>query len=154
MSEYRIEKIRRRVEVTLANGCRLEGDVFVQAYNRFRAGHEEPLDLLNDDTLFLPLVVDGGEAYCVQKEQIAVVCCALPEGGDDAAERGVVGMRLEISLLDGSSHVGSIFLEARADRTRLIDILNDGPQTFYSLFTADELRLVNRHHIAYVRPVA
>ena len=153
MSEYRIEKLRRRVAVTLANGRRLEGDVFVQAYNRFRGGHEEPVDLLNDESLFLPLVMDTGEAYLVQKRQIAVVCCALPEG-DDAAERGVVGMRVELTLLDGSSHVGSIFPEARADRTRLIDILNDAQQPFQSLFTADELRLVNRHHIAYVRPVA
>jgi len=153
MSEYRIEKIRRRVEVTLANGGRLAGDVFVQAYNRFRDGPEEPVDLLNDASLFLPLVVDSGEAYLVQKEQIAVVCCALPIG-DDAAERGVVGMRVELTLLDGSAYVGSIFPEARANRTRLIDILNDEQQPFYSLFTADELRLVNRHHIAYVRPVA
>jgi hypothetical protein len=153
MSDYRIEKVRRRVEVTLANGRRLEGDVFVQAYNRFRGGHEEPVDLLNDDSLFLPLVVESGEAYVVQKAQIATVVTPLPEG-DDAAERGVVGMRVEITLLDGSAHVGSIFPEVPADRTRLIDVLNDGVQSFYSLFTVDQLRLVNRHHIAYVRPVS
>ena len=46
------------------------------------------------------------------------------------------------------------FPEVPADRTRLIDVLNDGVQTFYSLFTVDQLRLVNRHHIAYVRPVS
>jgi hypothetical protein len=63
-------------------------------------------------------------------------------------------MRVELTLLDGSTHVGSIFPEVRAERTRLIDVLNDGLQPFHSLFTADELRLVNRHHIAYVRPVA
>ena len=153
MSEYRIETIRRRVKVTLATGRLFDGDVFVQAYNRFRGGHEEPQDLLNDESLFLPLVVDTGEAYLIQKTQIAVACCDLPDG-DDAAERGVVGMRVEITLIDGSAHVGSIFSEVRADRTRLIDILNDGLQPFHSLFTADELRLVNRQHIAYVRPVA
>lgn len=153
MSEYRIEKLRRRVRVTLVNGRLLDGDVFVQAYNRFRGGHEEPLDLLDDESLFLPLVLSSGEAYLVYKTQIAVACCDLPEG-DDAAERGVVGMRVEITLVDGSAHVGSIFPEVRANRTRLIDILNDAVQPFYSLFTADELLLVNRQHIAYVRPVA
>jgi hypothetical protein len=153
MSDYRIEKVRRRVEVTLANGRRLEGDLFVQAYNRFRSGTEEAVDLLNDDSLFLPLVVDSGAAYLVHKAQIASVMTALPEG-DDAAERGVIGMRVEITLVDGSAHVGCIFPEVPADRTRLVDILNDGMQGFYSLFTADELRLVNRHHIAYVRPVS
>ncbi len=153
MSDYRIEKVRRRVEVTLANGCRLDGDVFVQAFARFRHGHEEPLDLLNDAAPFLPLVLPTGEAYLVQKTQIAIVGTALPER-DDAIDRGVVGMRVEISLIDGSSHTGSIFPEARADRTRLIDVLNDGLQSFHSLFTAEQLRLVNRHHIAYVRPVS
>ena len=153
MSDYRIEKVRRRVEVTLANGRRLEGDVFVQAYNRFRGGQEEAVDLLNDDSLFLPLVMDDGAAYLVHKAQIATVMTSLPEG-DDAAERGVIGMRVEITLLDGGTYTGSIFPEVPADRTRLIDVLNAGTQCFYSLFTADELRLVSRHHIAYVRPVS
>jgi hypothetical protein len=153
MSDYRIEKVKRRVEVTLANGRRLDGDVFVQGVARFRAGPEEPLDLLNDADPFLPLVLTTGEAYLVQKTQIATVGTELPER-DDAVERGVVGMRVEITLVDGSAHTGSIFPEARADRTRLIDVLNDGRQSFHSLFTSTQLRLVNRQHIAYVRPVS
>jgi hypothetical protein len=152
ISEYRIEKVRRRVEVTLANGHRLDGDVFVQAVARFRAGPEEPLDLLNDDEPFLPLVMTTGEAFLVQKSQIAVVGTTLPDG-DDALERGVVGMRIECTLIDGSSHVGSIFPEVRVDRQRLVDVLNDAPPRFLALFTAEQLRLVSRLHIAYVRPV-
>lgn len=153
MSDYRIEKIRRRVEVTLANGRLLQGDVFLQVHARMRSGQEEPLDLLNDESLFFPLVLDSGDAYLVHKAQIAVVGTRLPER-DDAAERGVVGMHVEITLVDGSTHIGSIFPEVRAARNRLIDILNDGVQPFHSLFTTDRLRLVNRHHIAYVRPVS
>jgi hypothetical protein len=152
MSDYRIEKVRRSVEVTLANGRRLEGDVFVQASARFRPGPEEPLDLLNDDEPFLPLVQLTGEAYLVQKAWIAIVGTRLPEG-DDAIERGVVGMKVEVTLIDGSAHVGSIFPEVRANRQRLVDALNDISQSFLALFTAEQLRLVNRRHIAYVRPV-
>jgi hypothetical protein len=150
--DYRIEKVRRRVEVTLANGLRLDGDVFVQTVGRFRDGPEEPLDLLNDDDPFLPLVMPTGEAYLVQKTQVAVVGTSLPEG-DDALERGVVGMRVECTLIDGSSHVGSIFPEARENRQRLVDALNDSRTRFLALFTVEQLRLVNRLHIAYVRPV-
>lgn len=153
MSEYRIEKARRRVEITLASGRLLEGEIFVQIHARYRAGQEEPLDLLNDDSLFFPLIPDSGEAYLVHKAQIAMVATPLPER-DDAADRGVIGLHVEIVLVDGSSHTGSIFPEVRADRKRLIDILNDGVQSFHSLFTADCLRLVNRHHIAYVRPLS
>ena len=152
MSEYRIQKVRRPVEVTLTNGLRLDGDVFVQASTRFRAGPEEPLDLLNDDEPFLPLVLETGAAYLVQKAQIAVVGTGLPEG-DDAVERAVVGMKIELTLIDGSAHVGCIFPESRVDRQRLIDVLNDTSLPFVALFTADQLRLVNRRQIAYVRPV-
>ena len=153
VSDYHIEKVRRRVEVTLGDGRRLDGDVFVQAVARFHDGPEEPLDLLNNDDLFLPLVMPTGEAFLVQKTQIAIVGTSLPEG-DDAIERGVVGMRIECTLIDGSSHVGSIFPEVRANRQRLVDILNDVQQRFVPLFTADQLRLVSRLHIAYVRPVS
>jgi hypothetical protein len=153
ISDYRIEKVRHRVEVTLANGQRLDGDVFVQAVARFHAGPEEPLDLLNDDDLFLPLVMPTGEVFLVQKTQIAVVGTSLPDG-DDAIDRGVVGMRIECTLINGSSHLGSIFPEVRADRQRLVDALNDFQHRFLPLFTADQLRLVSRLHIAYVRPVS
>lgn len=151
-SEYRIEKVRRAVELTLANGHRLAGDVFVQSSARFHAGPADPLDLLNDDESFLPLVIGSGDAFLIQKAQIAVVGTRLPEG-DDAVDRALVGMNVELTLIDGSSHIGSLFLEVRATRQRLIDALNDLSSPFLALFTADQLRLVNRRHIAYARPV-
>jgi hypothetical protein len=152
MSDYRIEKERRGVEITLTNGHRLDGEVFVQTSTRFRAGPEEPIDLLNDDEPFLPLVLNTGDAYLVHKAQIAVVGTQLPEG-DDAVDRALVGMKVELALVDGSTHVGSIFPEVRANRQRLIDALNDLSLPFVALFTAEQLRLVNRRQIAYVRPV-
>jgi hypothetical protein len=151
MSDYRIEKVRRAVEVTLTNGHRLDGDVFVRTFTRF-GRPAEPIDLLNDDEPFLPLVLTTGAAYLVHKAQIAVVGTKLPEG-DDAIDRAVVGMKVEITLADGSSHLGSIFPELRADRQRLIDALNDLTLPFVALFTAEQLRLVNRRHIAYARQV-
>lgn len=153
MSDYRIEKRRCPVEVTLANGRRLDGDVFVQAIARFRNTPEEPIDLLNDADPFLPLAERGGSLSLVQKAQIAVVAMPLP-AADDVVESGVVGMRVEFTLMDGSAHVGSVFPELPADRPRLVDFLNDTPLRFLALFTADQLRLVNRVHIAYVRPVS
>ena len=103
--DYRIEKTRRRVEVTLANAKRLEGDVFVQPFARFRSGPEEPLDLLNDDDdPFLPLGLPNGDVLLVQKSQIAVVGAELPVI-DDSVDRGVVGMHVELALIDGSTAV-------------------------------------------------
>jgi hypothetical protein len=154
MSDYRIEKVRRAVEVTLVNGHRIDGDVFCQATARFHNRPEEPLDLLNDEEdPFLPLVGSDGEIRLVQKAQIAIVACAVPAGDDDV-DTGVLGMRVEFTLIDGSAHVGSVFPELPAGRDRLVDFLNVTPLRFLALFTADRLRLVNRVHIAYVRPVA
>ena len=153
MSDYRIAKLRCPVELTLANGQRIDGDVFVQSVSRFGTGPETPIDLLNDDDPFLPVVAGTGEVWLVQKAQVAVVGVALP-ADDDPVDTGVIGMRVEFTLVDGSSHVGSVFPELPADRPRLVDFLNDTPLHFLALFTADQLRLVNRVHIAYVRPVS
>jgi hypothetical protein len=151
--DYRIEKTRRRVDVTLANGRRLEGDVFVQPFARFRSGPEEPLDLLNDEDPFLPLALTNSDLLLVQKSQIAVVSTALP-AVDDSVDRGVVGMHVELALIDGSTLNGSIFPEVRLGRPRLVDILNDTKQPFIALFGTDHLQIVNRAHIAHARPLS
>lgn len=151
MSDYRIQKVQHHVEVTLANGQRLEGAIFLQAFARFRAGPELPLDALNDGDLFLALRLDSGEVVLVQKAQIAVVQTDLPE---DDTEASVVGMRTEFALANGTTCSGSIFPELRADRPRLVDFLNDTPLKFIPLFAAEHLLLVSRAHIAYARPVS
>jgi hypothetical protein len=153
MSDYRIEKARRRVEVTLANGRRLEGDVFIQPFARFRTGPEEPLDLLNGDEPFLPLVLTNEDVLLVQKSHIAVVATEVPSD-DDSVERGVVGMRVELEMSDGTTLNGSIFPEVRMGRPRLVDILNDTKQPFIALFATDRLQIVNRALIAHARPFA
>jgi hypothetical protein len=152
-SDYRIEKIRYAVDVLLSNGDRLDGDVFCLSVGRFHNRPDQPLDLLNDEEAFLPLVVSDGSIRLVQKAHVAVMATPLPEG-DDAVDTGVLGMRVAVTLVDGSEQTGTIFPELHPDRERLIDFLNDTPSRFLALFTTDQLRLVNRVHIAYVRPVS
>ena len=153
MSDYRIEKVRYPVELTLASGDRLQGDIFLQAFARFRAGPEEPLDVLNEPERFLPLELSSGELLLVQKQQIAVVATALPET-DYAAETGIIGMHVDISFVFGETRRGSVFPELRADRARLVDFLNRTPLHFLPFFTADQLLLVSVAHIAYARPAS
>jgi hypothetical protein len=151
--DYRIEKTRRSVAVILANGHGLDGDVFVQPVARFRTGPEEPLDLLNSEEPFLPLAQTTGDVLLVQKSQIAVVNTELP-AVDDTVDRGVVGMHVEVGLIDGSTLSGSIFPEVRLGRPRLVDILNDTKLPFIALFGTDHLQIVNRAHIAHARPIS
>ena len=153
MSDYRIEKVRYPVELTLASGDRLQGDIFLQAFARFRAGPEEPLDVLNEPERFLPLELPSGELLLVQKHQIAFVATALPEF-DYAAETGIIGMHVDFSFAFGETRRGSVFPELRADRPRLVDFLNNTPLHFLPFFTADQLLLVSVAHIAYARPAS
>lgn len=153
MSDYRIEKVRHHVVVTLASGVHLNGDIFLQAFARFKAGPEEPLDALNESAPFLPLVLANGELLLVQKAQIALVTTALPQP-DDLGETGLVGMHVEIVFANGDVHTGSVFPELRADRPRLVDFLNNAPLRFVPLFTAENLLLFGTAHVAYARPVS
>jgi hypothetical protein len=153
MSDYRIEKVRHRVELTLASGLHLDGDIFLQAFARFRAGPEEPLDVLNDLAPFLPMVLPSDELLLVQKSQIAFVATALPES-DEPLEPGVVGMHVDIVFVNGETRSGSVFPEVRPDRPRVVDFLNHSPLRFLPLFAADQLLLISTAHIAYVRPAS
>ena len=153
MSEYRIEKVRHHVELLLGSGLEVQGDIFLQSFARFRAGPEEPLDVLNDSAPFLPLVLGTEELLLVQKSQIAIVATELPQA-EDPAETGTIGMRVEITFVNGETRTGSVFPELRADRPRLIDFLNNTPLRFLPLFTADQLLLFSTAHIAYARPVS
>ncbi len=137
----------------MVSGVRLEGDIFLQAFARFKAGPEEPLETLNDSAPFLPLVLPTGEILLVQKSQIAVVSTALPDI-DELAEPGTVGMHVEVVFTSGEVHTGSVFPQLRADRPRLVDFLNNSQDKFVSLFTADRLLIFGMQHIAYVRPAS
>lgn len=151
MSDYRIAKVRHRVELALTNGDRLEGDLFIPGSAPFRTGPGEPLDLLNDADAFLALELVSGEVLLVQKRQIALVSAALP-AEDDTVDRGVVGMHVEFTLSDGTVRTGSVFPEVRHNQPRLVDFLNATPLRFVALFASDRLELVSRDHIAYARP--
>lgn len=150
MSEYRIEKVRQRVALTLANRVALDGDVFLQAVARHRAGPEEPIDALNADAPFLPVLQASGEVAIVQKSHVFTLSSAPPER-DDTVDRGVVGMHVEFTLSDGSVWTGSVFPELPADRPRLVDFLNETPRRFIALFTRDRVVAVNREHLTVAR---
>lgn len=156
MSDYRIEKVRRRVVLSLVGGRELDGDIFLQAYGRFRVGPEQPLDVLNDGDDFLPIVLPSGELHLVQKTQLLTVETDLP-GSDDAIESvdsAVAGMKVELALVDGSCCHGSIFPELRADRPRLVDFLNETRMRFLPVFASDRLLCVSRAHIVSARPLS
>lgn len=151
MSDYHIEKLRRPLGVVLTDGTRLEGDVFLRSVSRYRSRPEEPSDLLNDDAPFFALVRHG-EAVLVSKANVALA--ETPTQDEEEFDLAALGVPVEVTLSDGSVHTGSIFLETRSDRPRLLDFLNTYTSRFLPLVDARQVFLVNTQIIAHVREVA
>lgn len=151
MSEYRIDKLRRELSVVLNDGSRLEGDVFLRPVSRHRSRPEDPADLLNDPDPFFALM-RSGETILISKAQVASAVTTVDE--DDALETGALGVTVEVTLHDGSTCDGSVFLESRNDRPRLLDFLNGYRDRFLPLVSPGQLLLVNTQSIAHVREVA
>ena len=151
MSEYRIEKLRRELSVMLTDGSRMEGDVFLRPVSRHRSRPEDPADLLNDPDPFFALMRNG-EAFLIAKAQVTSAVTTIDE--DDALETGALGVTVEVTLHDGSVCDGSVFMESRTDRPRLLDYLNSYRARFLPIVSPGQVLLVNTQSIAHVREVA
>ena len=152
MSDYRVEKVRHRVAVTLANGIPLVGDIFLLVTARFHDGPEDPIDTLNSDEPFLPLVEASGGVTLVQKSHIVTV--TTRRSRSDELSQGANGMEVEFTLSDGTVWTGTIYPELRAEGPRLVDFLNEPSRRFIALYTDDQVLAVSREHLAYARPGA
>src|SRR5688572_2521015 len=150
MSEYRIEKIRRNLGVVLLEGGRLEGEVFLLPSSRYRSQPEEPGDLLNDAEPFFALMRNG-EAVLISKASVAFAETPVPT--EEELDLATLGVPVEVTLTDGTVCTGSIFLETRSDRPRLLDFLNAYAPRFLPVVDAKHVLLVNTQTIAHVREV-
>ena len=150
---YRIAKERLDVTLTLIGGEVVEGRIFVPAPLLGHSGQLDPAAVFNDRDAFFPLELPDGEVHLMCKARIIEVA-GLPLADDSDEIRASAPMSLlQITLAGGITHFGSMRLEVRADRPRLLDYLNDCEQTFLTLYTDQGVRLVNRTMIECVRPL-
>ncbi len=150
MSEYRIEKVRRGVTVVLAGGAKLTGDVFLQPAARYHTGTQELDELFNEEEPFIPLATADNQLVILAKDQIATV--QFSGAAADTPIGGMAGAAVDVVLADGAVCSGELRIETRASRSRLLDFLNEEHQRFLTLRSPDCICLVNRRHIAQVRP--
>jgi len=150
---YRIEKERLEVTITLEGSGELHGYIFLQPGVYGYASHSEPAALFNDRELFFPLELDNGDVLLLSKARVADIS-GLPLAEEDELVRASSPMALvEVTLAGGVTRLGSMRLEVRADRPRLLDYLNDNSQRFLMLYSDHGVRLVNRKLIERVRPL-
>ena len=151
--DLHIEKFRYPVVVTMVDGARIVGDMFVQSIAPFRTGSEEPPDILNDADPYFPLAAADGETLLLAKDHVAEVEAVLPAREDDALAAVARPAVVEIVLASGAVRGGSILLEHHSDRPRLLDHLNRLDERFLTLQSTEGVRLINRRLIVRVRPL-
>ena len=150
-NDIRIEKERVGVSITMVGGETLSGCLFAPPIYP-PGGLEDPLQILNEAEPFFPLGLDTGEVLLVAKDRVLEVMLDEPVVDEDGPASAPTAL-LHITLAGGTARVGSMRLEVRADRPRLLDYLNDCDQTFLTLYTDQGVRLVNRAMIESVRPL-
>jgi hypothetical protein len=152
---YRIETTRKAVILTMLTGEEVRGNVFIHlsSYRPFEL--EDVSELFNSDATFFPLELDSGEVILVAKERVAEVAANRADGASDQnpSEGPIPTALLQIILVGGEVRLGSIRLEMRPDRARVLDYLNALKSRFLTLYTSNEARLINRSLIDRVRPL-
>lgn len=152
---YRIETAQKAVILTMLGGEEVRGNVFIHfsSYRPFEL--EDVSELFNADSPFFPLELETGEVMLISKERVAEVAADRGEDANDQPPREapMPTALLQILLVGGEVRLGSIRLEARADRARVSDYLNALTSRFLTLYTSNEARLINRSLIDRVRPL-
>lgn len=144
---------REQVDVYLTDRRILSGVVHLQMTARHHSGPETAVDLLNREELFFPLVLEGEQPVFVAKRQVLFLRLPTQPAIEDP-DRASAARRieLEIELADGTLLEGIVMIELPPDRLRALDFLNSAPE-FFSLWTAEAVRVVNRNHIRAASPL-
>lgn len=152
---YRIETTRRAVSLTMVGGEEVRGHLFIHFSTYRPSDTEDALALFNDKEPFFPLELDNGEVILVAKERVAEVSVGRGEeaGDQSACATPTPTALLQVVLAGGEVRLGSVRLEARPDRARVLDYLNRITVRFLTLYTSNEARLINRSLIDRVRPL-
>lgn len=152
LDEYRIEKERLAITLTMAGGEALHGHIFVQPGGYGAATREGPRELFNGPDPFFPIELDDGQVMLISKTHVLEVS-ELPAADEDVLGAEAPMTLVQVTLVGGVDHFGSMRLEVRADRPRLVDYLNACHERFLTLHTDHGVRLINRALIARVRPL-
>lgn len=142
---------RVTAEVQLADGAILEGDLHLVARAAFPAEMESPLDMLNRSEPFFALTLRTGVAF-VSKAQVAMISCRDQSPLDPTRASAARLVALEVILANGSQYQGRATFELPPSRARALDYVN-GPERFFTLWTDDLTRYINKFVVRLIRPL-
>jgi hypothetical protein len=153
-SKYRVATQQQSVGVCFGPGQFVSGELFLHSGTSAHAGPESVEDLLNDPAPFFPLRVSDAQpgTLLISKAHVRFVTTPRDEGarGDDSA---LISIGVEVRFDETETVRGILRFEQRPGRQRLLDVVNDGLRTFFSLSQTDQHVIVNRAHVQSVSDV-
>ena len=147
-SEFRFEKQRVAVTLTLAPGTSVSGAFFVAGHTSHGEGRERIGDVLNAAPGFFPFQLRDGSTVLYNRSHLVAVALepgvreAEHDPGYDVATQRHVGMLLST----GMRVQGKVAVYAAPGRDRLSDYARS-PQPFRYLVTQKNTLIINAAHI-------
>jgi hypothetical protein len=152
MHEFRIEKDRCSVTLSLVSGETITGAMFVQHTEEGVPRRESAYDVLNGPERFFPIETADGQTLLIAKDRVVEALTALPANGDELRRASARSAVLDIVLPGGDVRSGTVLLELPLGQPRVLDFLNRLSDRFLVLYAAEGTRLVNRALIERVYP--
>jgi hypothetical protein len=143
---------RVSAQVVLADGAVLEGDLHLAARATYPADTESPLEMLNRADPFFALSLQQGGVAFVSKAQAAVVSCRDQSPLDPTRASAARLVALEVSLANGTEYQGRATYELPPARARILDYVN-GAERFFTVWTDDLARYINKSLVRLIRPL-
>ena len=110
MHEFRIEKDRCAVRLSLVSGETITGAMFVQHVGEGDPRRESARDVLNSSDRFFPVETAEGETLLVAKDCVVEVLAELPNDDDELRRASARSALLEVVLSGGIVRSGIVLL--------------------------------------------
>lgn len=154
---FRVPKCRVPVKLCGADGSVTRGSLFVDPATPRHAGQQTILERLNGPESFLVLEVgEGGQIEIFQKRHLLRVTPGADTPMDQVfVPEGLVTRQEDanLTLVNGSTMHGRIWMGLPHDRSRLSDFLNTGEE-FFPLLIPGGIHLVRTDAVVKAVPLA
>lgn len=153
MTGFSIPSVSIPATLLQTSGGKRQGEVYLMQRVPQHAGSETPLDLLNRPDAFFAFRSQSDEGIMLVAKARTVMV-TVPRSAPEDSDRLSAAKQasLEVTLADGSKLSGWATLELPEHHSRLLDYLNASQDPFFELTTADQVHIVNRAHVLFVRP--
>jgi hypothetical protein len=144
MEDFRVPTVATPAEIRYFDERALAGRIFLPSRDSEHGGPIQPVEWLNQSSVFFPFLEDGARrAVLLNKRYVVVLTVAVPS--DELPLLGVM-VRLECGTL---AMQGVLEIEAPESQRRVLDFVNR-PQLFLVLRAGEKRHIIQKHRITRI----